>query len=369
MSTIISIFTLIIIAFYSLMMIAFAIAFITNKVSENIQNSSEFVSVIIACRNEEANISHLIESLLQQKYTQNFEIIIVNDHSEDKTLEIIRHYNDSRIKLLELPDNMLGKKSALRFGVLNSIGTVLLFTDADCIVPINWIKNMTKAMLTSNAEMLCGPVVFKENKSIFNKLFRLEFMSLTGSGAAGFFIKHPFMCNGANYAIYKSCYLKSVDKINDKYSSGDDVFLLHEISKNKSAYFVKNKNTTVITNAPENLKAFFSQRIRWASKTTGYTHTFAITVAILTFITSIILITLPLAAMFYSELWFLLLLIFISKTIVDITFLLPVSKFYDEPKLTFLVPLLQVFYPFYIVITAVFSLFYKPNWKGRRIKR
>ncbi len=112
-------------------------------------------------------------------------------------------------------------------------------------------------------------------------------MSLTGSGAAGFFIGRPFMCNGANYAIYKSVLAEAFANINDKFSSGDDVFLLHYVSSHYKAGFLKSRKATVATKSPDNLCEFFAQRIRWASKTTGYRKAFAVFTAIITFLASV----------------------------------------------------------------------------------
>ena len=349
------------------MLITFAIAFSKSPKTSKYTGNAGFISIIIAFRNEEDNLNDLIESLLVQDYINKYEIILVNDHSTDCSIEIIKRYNESQIKLLYLPKNEQGKKAALKYGVSKSCGSILLFTDADCIVPKDWITNMTNYLVKEKVDMLCGPVIFKKSKYLLNALFRLEFISLTGSGAAGFFIGKPFLCNGANYAITRTAYLNSILAINNNYSSGDDIFLLQNISKNGKVAFYKNSDLTVKTKAPENIKQFFEQRIRWASKTTGYKDSFSLIVAILTFSMSAIMIILLIGLFFDNKFWPLFLYSISLKTIIDFILLLPLCKFYKTPKLSLLVPLLQLFYIFYVSITAILSLFYKPNWKGRRI--
>ena len=368
MNITIAIISIIILATYCLTIIVFAIAFATKKTDNpSPETKQDFISIIIACRNEENNIIQLIESLLQQTYKGDYEILLIDDHSEDKTIKLATAYKDDRIKIINLPSKIHGKKAALRFSVNHAKGKLLLFTDADCVIPYEWIEIMTSGLLSYNVDMLCGPVVFQNSKSIFSSFFKLEFMSMTGSGAAGFFIKQPFMCNGANYAVKKSVFTDNIMNLNEKYSSGDDVFLLHQTAKKGKVKFLKNDKATVITQAPENLRAFFDQRIRWASKTSGYKNPFSIFTTTLLVIMSLNLVFLSALSLFLPEIWEILLIAFIAKIIVDTVFMIPVCRFYGQIYLAALTPILQIFYPIYVVTTAISSLFYKPHWKGRRI--
>lgn len=362
------IISILIFSFYCATIFVFAFSYYLRK-QKNISISKNlFVSVIIACRNEEKNLPAFLKSLNNQDYKGKFEVIIVNDHSSDKSTEIIKKFNFDNLLLFELPKNLSGKKDSLRFGAKNAKGKILLFTDADCILPRKWISLMSNQLSANNIDMLCGPVEFKTTKSFLNNLFRLEFMSLTGSGAAGFFIKKPFMCNGANFSIKAEAYLKNMSSIRDDFSSGDDVFMLHQISKTGKADFLLEKDAIVSTNSPQSLKEFFSQRIRWASKTTGYREPFSLFIAITTFAMSLTLIALLAIAIVYSNFWTLFFIGLGSKTIADICLLIPVTKFYRAQKLLLFIPILQVFYPTYIISTAILSLFYKPYWKGRKIR-
>lgn len=368
MSITIAIISIIVLATYCFTIILFVIAFASKKTDNPLPiTKPPFVSIIIACRNEENNINKTIESLLQQTYKGDYEILLINDHSEDKTTDFAANYKDKRINILNLPNKKYGKKTALRFGINHAKGEVLLFTDADCLVPSQWIQIMTNGLLSYNVDMLCGPVVFQNSKSFFSPFFKLEFMSMTGSGASGFFIKQPFMCNGANYAVKKSIFTNNINNLNEKHTSGDDVFLLHHTAKNGKVKFIKNKATIVITQAPKNLQSFFSQRIRWASKTTGYKNPFAIYTTILLVSMSITLVFLVILSLFLPNIWQILLFTFIAKSFIDTIFMIPICKFYGQTYLAVLTPVLQIFYPIYVVTTAILSVFYKPYWKGRKI--
>ena len=76
------------------------------------------VSVIIAIRNEERIIDRLLESLQSQIYPRDkIEFILINDHSSDKTLEVLRSYEKNNIVVLNLPADKIGKKQAIMYAI------------------------------------------------------------------------------------------------------------------------------------------------------------------------------------------------------------------------------------------------------------
>jgi len=335
--------------------------------SESDSKTDKFVSIIVAFRNETANLPALIESLTNQKYLGDYEIILVDDHSEDSPEIIFNKLTIDKLKVFSMPESMSGKKEALRYAISKAKGEILVFTDADCVMGNNWLQVMSDKLCSDNFKMLCGPVEFLDKQTLLSELFQLEFLSLTGSGAAGFFINKPFMCNGANYAVTKAVFDEASGEFNDKYTSGDDVFLLHYISKKHKVGFIKNIDAVVRTQSPSGLIDFFNQRIRWASKTTGYKNPFSIYTAVLTFLMSALTLGLFVLTLFNIDYLSLFVVIISVKTIVDLIFLVPVTQFYHKSNLLLWLPVLQVFYPFYIFTTAFLAMFYKPYWKGRRI--
>jgi len=355
-------------ALYVVLILVFAVAFILRPDDSPAEaKTQKFVSIIVAFRNEKANLSALIESLSTQKYSGDYEIILVDDHSEDSPEEILNKIKVDNLKVFSMPESMTGKKAALRYAVSQAKGEILVFTDADCVMGNNWLQVMSDKLCSEDFQMLCGPVEFLDKPSLLSELFQLEFLSLTGSGAAGFFINKPFMCNGANYAVTKVVFDEASVQFNDKYTSGDDVFLLHYISKKHKVGFIKNLDAIVRTQSPSSLIDFFNQRVRWASKTTGYKNPFSIYTAVLTFLMSALSLVLFVLTLFNIDYLSLFVIIICAKTIVDLIFLVPVTQFYRKSKLLLWLPLLQIFYPFYIFTTAFLAMFYKPYWKGRRI--
>ena len=169
------------------------------------------VSIVIACRNEEQNIGKLLTSLLNQEYPKDkIEIILVNDHSDDNTTNIINGFiqENQNIKLFILPEDLIGKKDAMTFGVKNACSELILTTDADCNAGPLWISSMVSYYLQYRPKLLSGPVLM-ENKTLFQQLQTLEFASLVGSGAGAVGINKAIMVNGANLLFEKLNYLNS----------------------------------------------------------------------------------------------------------------------------------------------------------------
>ena len=96
------------------------------------------VSVVICVRNGEKCVADCIESLLNQTYG-DFEIVMVDDASNDRTVEIIRRFKDQRIKCLRNKE-WLGIPKSRNTGLEHAVGKYIFFTDADCTVSKDWIE-------------------------------------------------------------------------------------------------------------------------------------------------------------------------------------------------------------------------------------
>jgi cellulose synthase/poly-beta-1,6-N-acetylglucosamine synthase-like glycosyltransferase len=334
------------------------------------------ISVIIAFRNEEDSIIACLESLKNQNYSpQNFQMVLCNDHSEDKSLlhvqDFIKENPQLNILLLENNQEQQGKKEAIKNAVKNANHEVLAFVDADCTVGNYWLKCISTMFNNNQTKMICGPVVFYNQESVFEKLLSLEFASLMAVTAASVFIKKPFICNAANMAIRKDAYYYFEDNsIQNKYASGDDVFQLHQIKKifgPHSISFMYQKEAIVNTKAPANLKSFINQRIRWSSKTIGYSDRFAVFSAYLVFIVCVTIASGIIFSFFYGKLAVLFIVLFFIKSLVDTLLLNEFLKLIQRKSLLKWILLEQLLYVFYVPLIAIVSLKKTYKWKGRRI--
>ncbi len=330
-----------------------------------------FISVVIAYRNEEETISFLLNDLADQNYpSHQFEIIMVNDHSDDHSFEIAEKYrlnNKLSLVSLELPNRLSGKKNALHYGIESAKGKLILTTDADCRVSKNWICSFADFYhFKENPKLIIGLVDLKKASGILQGIQNLEFLSLMASGAGATGIHGPIYCNGANLMFEKRTYAAMKDPLEMRAVSGDDTFLLHQIKSNfpDKISVLKCRDAVVVTAPSARLKEFINQRIRWVSKSRYYGDFPILISASIVTVSNLTVLAWMAAAIICTNLLFLI--PFGLKMITDWLFITPVLSYFRKKKLHFLVPLLSVLYPLYVVIIAPAGLSCGFTWKGRR---
>jgi len=335
------------------------------------------VSVVIAFRNEEENISKLVNALSKQNYpSKKIEIIAIDDNSDDNSVAVakdnISGCNFFDFKIIELGKEFQksGKKDAIRAGVQHTNSEIILTTDADCIPSNTWIYSMVKEYTTTNSKLVCGPVMYFQSKGLLKNFFYMDFLSMAGFGAGMFGIKLPIYCNAANMLFNKDTYNKTESRVGGKqFASGDDVFLLHAIKKYfgiKNISFSLTRDSLVETEAPESFSEFFKQRIRWGGKAIGYRDIMSISTTLLIFILNFFIVILLLLRFSYSsELFVYAGLLWIIKCLFDYSILFPGAIFFKYNRLNRYYLIMQLFYPFYITIVGICSVLVNVSWKGR----
>jgi cellulose synthase/poly-beta-1,6-N-acetylglucosamine synthase-like glycosyltransferase len=328
------------------------------------------VSVIVPVRNEAVNIEKLIRDLLIQDYAPDlFEILIIDDHSEDGTNKIVSGKTgaDKKLKLFALPDGISGKKAAIAYGIEKSNGEMILQTDGDCRVPVTWISSMVQSYKESSGTFVSGAVRMEGPRTLFASLQELEFFSLLGSTGGAIGVRHPLMCNGANLAFSKAKYLKLSDALNMNFASGDDVFLMFAFHQQHAGKMVFNKSRegTIVTETADTLQSFFLQRKRWVSKSRGYQNLFVIGTALIVLLQNAGLLLLLVSSLFDIAYLNTFILFFCLKSMADLVLLNSVLAFYNRRSLLFLFPIAQLMYIFYVTITAITGIWGTFTWKGR----
>ena len=116
------------------------------------------ISVLIAARNESKNIAACIDSLKALNYpSEYYEVLIVDDHSEDNTAAIVESKSNKTIRLLRLPHHQKGKKKALAYAVEAAKGTLIVCTDADCLVPSDWLMYIASFYQSNQYKFIAAP--------------------------------------------------------------------------------------------------------------------------------------------------------------------------------------------------------------------
>ena len=335
------------------------------------------ISVIIPVRNEAANIVALLRDLEAQQYPKELlEVLVVDDHSTDNTVQLLHQYNSGStmsISVLRLGDDVgvSTKKGAVKYGVEHASGELLVFTDGDCRVGPEWLQQYAYTYETKQPYFISGPVCFHNTHTTFERMQLVEFASLIGIGGASLALNRPNMCNGANLAYPKFIFEKVGGFAgNEGIASGDDEFLLHKVHQlfPGKAVFLKNAKAVVYTDARKSLISFLSQRVRWASKWRAYQSMNVQLVALVVFLVNFLL--------FLSIPFFLFghlpLLVFVAAYIVkfaiDFLFLERILSFLNKEKYVWHMLPLQLVYVPYVVFTGVAGLFGRYRWKGRTIR-
>ena len=319
------------------------------------QNSDNQITILIPFHNEEKRINKLIRSLNKVKPSTNFELIFINDHSTDKTFELLM----KRLKILhQLIPNQgeKGKKHALLEGVKIAAHPFILTWDADISFSKKYLTYLTTLPL---ADLVILPVQM-HSKTWIGKLSSIEFayMQTLGFGAAA--MKNPVFCYGPNLIFSKAGFLEVDLKRTDyEIPSGDDLFLLKAmLSEKKSVLAYSNWRLSVKTDAPTSIDAIVQQRKRWFGKMGSLlqpTTSFSL----------ILLISVQFAG-----------LISVALVWVEPLFLIPLAiKLFAEiiasttfvfQKLTHIFVLMvhQIWYPFYL-IRLLFPVTAEKRWETK----
>jgi len=338
-------------------------------ISNPLKEHEPLVSVIVPARNEGQNIGNLMLDLSRQRYG-HFQVIIVDDHSEDDTAEVVRLFvqKDNRFELKQASG--IGKKQALAQGIAVASGSIIVTTDADCRVTENWISGLKQHFRKEQTMMVFGGVRM-EGSSFLANVQAMEFVSLIGSGAATAALGMPTMCNGANLAFRKSAF-ESVNGYQGNFHipSGDDEFLMKKIHHQYpgGVIFASDPRTVVTTSANTTLRQFLHQRIRWAGKWKLHQSvpSKALALFIFCFQLAVIFLLLGMALQWVSLKDGLLL--WLGKIFIEYIFLWKVSRFFRVSWNWRAFIFLQLVYPFYVTGIGLTANIYSFEWKGRKLK-
>ncbi|HLG02317.1 MAG TPA: glycosyltransferase [Bacteroidia bacterium] len=363
------------IIFYAVLMLVPAFAFYFAPEKEELRISdSLFISVVVPVRNEAENIRVCLESLLAQEYpVTQFEIILVDDHSTDRTLSIVKELNNghSHLRILENAIGEEGKKNAITAAVKVARGEVIATTDGDCLVPRTWLRAISNAFSDEKKIFAAGPVVYQEKKSFFRHFLQAEQLSLQMISAGAIQLEVPLMCSGANMAYRKSFFNETGGYENDSYASGDDMLLLQKAANfnRKEISFLPVKDSLIITHAAGTPRDAIRQRGRWLSKFRAYRSPLVLGYGLVVAVVNLFLLVSLLAAVINPAAFGLFLFLLAGKTAIDLLLLSLAVTIFHEPFLLLLVPAGEIIYPLLALSASVGGLSGTYFWKDRLVKK
>ncbi len=336
-----------------------------------------FISVVIPVRNEIHNIPSLIQCLEKQSYSYDkFEVIIIDDCSEDGTFEQLLDYSkrsDFKILLYKLEEKAAGvshKKAAITYGLTKVSGEIVLLTDGDVLFGTDWIQSYARAFSGTDAKFISGPVVM-DSFGFIDDVQSLEFSSLIGAGAAAIYYNMPILCNGANLAFRRDTFFEVHGYEGyEKIVSGDDEFLMYKISKRHPSKisFLKSNQAAVHIQPKSGLREFYHQRRRWSGKWKKHANPFNKLLAIYIFTVQLSFLLLFISGILKLVTPYTVILMLTIKLLLEFIYFKQMYLFFSKELKVIPFIISSLVYPLYAVIFGILSNMGGYEWKGRHFK-
>lgn len=225
------------------------------------------VSVIICARNEAEELQKNLPYILEQDY-EKFEVIVVNDGSNDQSLEILNDFQNKyeRLKVIHISPQEKktpGKKVALKIGIESAQYEYLLMTDADCRpVSHQWIAKMVQHF-DQNHQLVLGISPYRNHGKFLHNIVDYETLTTMIQYVGWALYGHPYMGVGRNIAYTKTLYNKvgGFESHMEVMSGDDDLFVQQAIKHTSTAVCLSEKSYTY-SDPPQTFKEWWRQKVR-----------------------------------------------------------------------------------------------------------
>ncbi|MBK9147239.1 MAG: glycosyltransferase [Flavobacteriales bacterium] len=332
------------------------------------------IAAIIPVRNEERGIARVLQDMHAQDYPkERIEVLLVDDGSDDRTVEIAQGMRKSWPQLQVVRSESEGKKAAIAMGISASRAEIIVLTDADARFGAQRIRCIAERMASSGAELLVLPV-WTNGQASLGGLQEVEQAALLGVALGTAMNGSPFLAYGANLAFSRAAFVHVGGYQGDRFASGDDVFLLRRMRANgKPVRALADPEALVEVEAAGTWRGFFAQRLRWAGKMRGAIGSFSVFGAVgLLWPWALALVTARFSILgalgqhgFYQ--FILLLAAWLLWVVPIIGLVQDLKRAFSKPSGTAPTLLALLAFTVYAPLIALLSLVVRPKWKGRRL--
>lgn len=342
----------------------YIVIFFDFKSSEQIKNNfNELkISVVIAAKNEEKNICQIIKSLSNQNYGKNnFEVIIIDDNSDDDTFKIAQSEISERnnFSIYKAKNKIFeGKRGAIQFGIDRSVFPYILITDADCKPLDNWLKSFSNKF-NEGYDFVFGKAPYYQTNTMANKISCFDNLwthILTFSFAHSGF---PYSAASRSFGFKKDSFFNISGFENQtKTLSGDDDLLLQKAIKNKMKIgIVTDSGAIVYSDSKQNITDYILQKSRHTSTSIYYSSKTKYLLGTWHFL-NLLFLSLPFFYFYNSNFIY----PFLIKIVTDIFIIISFSKDFSYKFSVFEIIYLQIIYEILLVINFVFSFTRRNKW-------
>lgn len=315
------------------------------------------ISVIVCAKNEAENLEKHLPFLLEQDYTK-FEIILINDSSNDHTLEVMEHFRSAhaKVKIVDVKNTEAfwgNKKYALTLGIKAASFDHLLFTDADC-KPLSkyWISEIS-GHFSNRKEIVIGYGAYKKQpKSFLNKLIRFETLITALQYFSYAKLGQPYMAVGRNLAYTKNTFFKARGFMTHMHiKSGDDDLFVNENATISNTSLCYSKDSFTESIPKKTYAEWLIQKSRHVSTANYYKAKHKLPLALF-YITQVLFYMLSIVLISTYFHWQIVVGLIVLRYIVMYISVIGAAKKLNEQDLITYLPLLELF-----LITSQFSIF------------
>ncbi len=337
-------------------------------------SGTPFVSVVVAARNEAAAIGVLLEGLAGQQYPfDHWEVIVVDDGSDDGTASRVQSQSPALPHLQLLTSRGTGKKAALSQGIAAARGEIVLSTDADCRVPPGWVQGMA-ASFGPGVDMVVGFSQIAEPGQVrgWREGFEaLDFLHLMGAAQGSAAKGSALAASGQNLAYRAEVFgqVGGFSRVEDR-ASGDDVLLLQLVRRfgKGRIVFSTDPGTYVVHPPSASWGALLRQRARWASNAPYqiFLNRGFFAYISLVFAANLLLVLSPVLALVGVLGGQVVVLVWVGKVLAEARLSWRVTAFFGRQDLRPLFPMWAFVQPFYLVLAGLLGALGCFEWKGRK---
>jgi len=326
------------------------------------------VSVIICARNEEKNLQENLSLIMEQDYP-DFEVIVVNDCSDDDTKFVLQDFSHKypRLKVVTIAEHERfkhGKKFAVTLGIKAAQNEHLLFTDADCRpASENWLKRMQQNF-AADKEIVLGYSPYQASGDFVNKLIRFETFYTALNYLSFALAGKPYMGVGRNMAYTKSLFFSGKGFASHMHilSGDDDLFVNQHANQNNTAIEI-HPESHVWSEPKKTLSSYITQKIRHLGAGRAYKRSHKQMLSLQAGSAIGFYIFLAVLIILKTQ-WWVLLSIFLIRMIIQLIVYYPIFIKLNYYDLIWWFPFLDFIYYVYILSLNIIALFKKKvRWR------
>lgn len=322
------------------------------------------LSVIICTRNQEDELKSNLEAILQQDYPI-FEVVVVNDRSEDDTKWVLRDLESEypHLKVVEIAEHVLsrqGKKFGVAMGIKAAEYEHIVLTDVDCTPSTDqWLKHLGQGFREDSAEIVLGYVPLQRKKGFFSALVRFDHFMRSVDYLSAALRRRAYMGLGQNLAYAKELFFRGKGFASHIHvSAGYDALFVNQHATRENTRIRIHRDAHVWKPMEATSEAYFIQRKLHQSAFrlfSGWTK-FKLNLRVLT------------APLFYLVLmgsilndlrtWPLVVGVYLFRLTVQYLIYLPIARKLRNTRMLWYLPFLDILHSFYLGM----------SWYGRAKK-